>query len=222
MENWENGFGISAWESLWEFLYRRHVHCPQYHQATFRKSAVRPSFLARWDRDLNNTPPLQVCDVLLLGGGVQHVLVRLCISSLFPGNACTIDESAAAAIFAVQMDDYLGGTPVQYREVQGHESETFVGYFKSGLKYMVSRTINFKHDDKWYMTWTVNEFTVLLMLQQGGVASGFRHVASNGAGIHRVLHVTGRRTVRATEVPVSWGSFNQGDCFILDLGNVRE
>lgn len=81
-------------------------------------------------------------------GGVQHVLVRLCISSLFPGIACTIDESAAAAIFAVQMDDYLGGTPVQYREVQGHESETFVGYFKSGLKYMVSRTINFKHDDK--------------------------------------------------------------------------
>lgn len=67
---------------------------------------------------------------------------------MFPGNACTIDESAAAAIFAVQMDDYLGGTPVQYREVQGHESETFVGYFKSGLKYMVSRTINFKHDDK--------------------------------------------------------------------------
>lgn len=37
----------------------------------------------------------------------------------------------------MQMDDYLGGKPIQYREVQGHESKTFVGYFKSGLKYMV-------------------------------------------------------------------------------------
>ncbi|XP_062873588.1 gelsolin b [Trichomycterus rosablanca] len=105
------------------------------------------------------------------------------------GDACTIDEGAAAAIFTVQMDDYLGGTPVQYREVQGHESRTFVGYFKSGLKYM-----------------------------QGGVASGFRHVASTDRKVKRVLHITGRRTVRATEVPVTWDSFNHGDCFILDLG----
>lgn len=73
---------------------------------------------------------------------VQHVLVRLEPNVMLPGNACTTDESAAAAIFAVQMDDYLGGTPVQYREVQGHESKTFVGYFKLGLKYMVSRIIH--------------------------------------------------------------------------------
>lgn len=38
--------------------------------------------------------------------------------------------------------------------------------------------------------------------------------------MQRVLQVKGRRVVRATEVPVSWDSFNQGDCFILDLGNV--
>lgn len=53
------------------------------------------------------------------------------------GDACTTDESGAAAIFAVQMDEFLGGKPIQYREVQGYESKTFVGYFKSGLKYMV-------------------------------------------------------------------------------------
>uniref|UniRef100_A0A8B9GYN4 Gelsolin n=1 Tax=Astyanax mexicanus TaxID=7994 RepID=A0A8B9GYN4_ASTMX len=52
------------------------------------------------------------------------------------GSNCTTDESAAAAIFTVQMDDFLGGSPVQYREVQGYESKTFVGYFKSGMKYM--------------------------------------------------------------------------------------
>lgn len=105
------------------------------------------------------------------------------------GDACTTDESGAAAIFTVQMDEFLGGKPIQYREVQGYESKTFVGYFKSGLKYM-----------------------------QGGVASGFKHIASNEVDVKRLLHVSGRRVVRATEVPVSWDSFNQGDCFILDLG----
>lgn len=53
------------------------------------------------------------------------------------GDLCTQDESGSAAIFTVQMDDFLGGKPIQYREVQGHESKTFLGYFKSGIKYMV-------------------------------------------------------------------------------------
>lgn len=55
-----------------------------------------------------------------------------------PGDACTQDESGSAAIFTVQLDDHLGGKPIQYREVQGHESKTFLGYFKKGLQYMVS------------------------------------------------------------------------------------
>ncbi|GCC23017.1 hypothetical protein chiPu_0001408 [Chiloscyllium punctatum] len=107
------------------------------------------------------------------------------------GKECSQDESGAAAIFAVQMDDYLGGKPVQYREQQGYESNTFVSYFKGGLKY-----------------------------QAGGVASGFTHVVTNDLSAKRLLHIKGRRIVRATEVPLSWASFNKGDCFIIDLGKV--
>lgn len=53
------------------------------------------------------------------------------------GDACSQDESGSAAVFTVQMDDFLGGKPIQYREVQGYESKTFRGYFKPGIKYMV-------------------------------------------------------------------------------------
>ncbi|KAM9308076.1 scinderin-like [Gastrophryne carolinensis] len=105
------------------------------------------------------------------------------------GNECTQDESTAAAIFTVQMDDYFGGCAIQFRELQGYESNTFLGYFKSGIKY-----------------------------QAGGVASGFTHVVTNDLSAQRLLHVKGRRVVRATEVAFSWSSFNNGDCFIVDVG----
>ncbi|MEQ2206576.1 hypothetical protein XENOCAPTIV_000145, partial [Xenoophorus captivus] len=53
---------------------------------------------------------------------------------------------------------------------------------------------------------------------KGGVASGFKHVVTNDISLKRLLHVKGRRAIRATEVDMSWSSFNQGDCFIIDLG----
>ncbi|XP_066487512.1 scinderin [Tiliqua scincoides] len=105
------------------------------------------------------------------------------------GKESSQDESAAAAIFTIQMDDFLGGKPVQHREIQGYESTQFVGYFKGGIKY-----------------------------KAGGVASGFKHVITNDLSARRLLHIKGRRVVRATEVPLSWDSFNKGDCFIVDLG----
>uniref|UniRef100_A0A8D0GSY4 Scinderin n=1 Tax=Sphenodon punctatus TaxID=8508 RepID=A0A8D0GSY4_SPHPU len=111
--------------------------------------------------------------------------------SLSSGKECTQDESTAAAIFTVQLDDYLGGKPVQQREMQGNESTDFVGYFKGGIKY-----------------------------KSGGVATGFKHVITNDLSAQRLLHIKGRRVVRATEVPLSWASFNKGDCFIVDLGTV--
>ncbi|XP_076823836.1 villin-1-like [Clavelina lepadiformis] len=107
------------------------------------------------------------------------------------GNESSQDEQGAAAMLTTQLDDFLGGDPVQYRETQGHESEMFKGYFKSGIVY-----------------------------QKGGVASGFKHAETNQYDVRRLLHVKGKKTVNATEVELSWSSFNLGDVFLIDLGKV--
>ncbi|XP_069614710.1 advillin [Ranitomeya imitator] len=107
------------------------------------------------------------------------------------GNDSSQDEQGSAAIYTIQLDDFLGGSPVQHREVQGHESEAFKGYFKQGIIY-----------------------------KKGGVASGMKHVATNTYDVKRLLHVKGKRNVTATEVELNWSSFNLGDVFLLDLGKV--
>lgn len=99
------------------------------------------------------------------------------------------DESGAAAILTVQLDDQLNGSPVQHREVQDQESQLFKGYFKNGVSYL-----------------------------PGGVASGFRKVETNAAGEKRLFQVKGKKNIRTRQVDISIGSMNKGDCFILDAG----
>ena len=56
-------------------------------------------------------------------------------------------------------------------------------------------------------------------MQRGGVKSGFKHIIINESDVKRLLHVKGRRSVRATEVEMHWKNFNEGDIFIVENGN---
>ncbi|KAM7359960.1 gelsolin isoform 2-T3 [Cochliomyia hominivorax] len=106
------------------------------------------------------------------------------------GSETSVDEAGAAAILTVQLDDLLNGAPVQHREVQDHESQLFLSYFKNGVRY-----------------------------EQGGVGTGFKHVETNAQGEKRLFQVKGKRNVRVRQVNLSVSSMNKGDCFILDAGN---
>nr|VDC79379.1 unnamed protein product [Brassica rapa] len=63
------------------------------------------------------------------------------------GKDSSQDEHGSVAVMTVELDSALGGRAVQYREVQGHETEKFLSYFKP-----------------------------CIIPQEGGVASGFNHV----------------------------------------------
>ncbi|XP_048885798.1 capping protein (actin filament), gelsolin-like b isoform X4 [Brienomyrus brachyistius] len=105
------------------------------------------------------------------------------------GEKSSRDEQVACAMLATQLDNYLGGDPIQHRQVQGYESPEFMNLFPRGVTY-----------------------------KEGGVESGFRKNQSDSGLIHRLYQIKGKRNIRAKEVELSWDSFNKGDCFILDLG----
>uniref|UniRef100_A0AC35TG63 Gelsolin-like domain-containing protein n=1 Tax=Rhabditophanes sp. KR3021 TaxID=114890 RepID=A0AC35TG63_9BILA len=106
------------------------------------------------------------------------------------GSETTIDERGTAAYKAVEIDDSLGGLPVQYRETEGHESALFLSYFKEGIVY------NF-----------------------GGHQTGFTHIVDDLANFkNRLFQCKGKRNVRCTQVDLKVESLNLGDVFILDCG----
>ncbi|KAG5880800.1 hypothetical protein JTB14_030818 [Gonioctena quinquepunctata] len=105
------------------------------------------------------------------------------------GSETSQDEAGSAAILSVQLDDQLNGDPIQHREVQEHESQLFLSYFKNGgVRYL-----------------------------PGGVSSGFQHVDPN-AFEKRLFQVKGSRNIRVKQVLPTIASMNNGDCFILDVG----
>eukprot|EP01117_Protostelium_nocturnum_P004442 TRINITY_DN15_c0_g3_i1.p1 TRINITY_DN15_c0_g3~~TRINITY_DN15_c0_g3_i1.p1 ORF type:complete len:367 (+),score=138.56 TRINITY_DN15_c0_g3_i1:73-1173(+) len=104
------------------------------------------------------------------------------------GDETTQDEAGTAAYKTVELDDFLGGAPVQHREIQGFESGLFLSYFKAPI-----------------------------IIMQGGIESGFRNVKPEEYK-PRLLQLKGKKRVRVTQVPLSRDSLNSGDVFILDGG----
>jgi hypothetical protein len=106
------------------------------------------------------------------------------------GKDSSQDEQGVAAYATVDLDDTLGGAPVQHREVQGHESAQFTSVFKDmgGVQYL-----------------------------EGGIESGFNHVEPDKYE-PRLFQVKGKRDVRVVQVERKASSLNHGDAFILDMG----
>lgn len=102
------------------------------------------------------------------------------------GSATSQDEAGTAAIKTVELDAALGDRAVQYREVQGHETNKFLSYFKP-----------------------------CIIPLEGGVASGFKQVEKEKFE-PRLFTCKGRRAVRVQQVPYARESLNHDDVFILD------
>jgi gelsolin len=102
------------------------------------------------------------------------------------GNESSQDEYGTAAYKMVEADEYLGGTPVQHRQVQGRESPAFSDYFHT-LEYL-----------------------------QGGVASGFNKVEPTvDKPLFFRVKGTNAKSLKMTQIPLSIQSMNEGDSFIL-------
>ncbi|XP_020211398.1 villin-3 isoform X1 [Cajanus cajan] len=105
------------------------------------------------------------------------------------GKDTSQDEAGTAAIKTVELDATLGGRAVQHREIQGHESDKFLSYFKP-----------------------------CIIPLEGGVASGFKKPEEEEFET-RLYVCRGKRVVRIKQVPFARSSLNHDDVFILDTQN---
>lgn len=101
------------------------------------------------------------------------------------GSKSSQDEAAVAAIKSIELDDFLGGTSVQHREVEGFESKQFLSYFRNGIR-----------------------------LLNGGFESGFHKVDNElHPALYQVKGK--KRPLMQELHDISWSRMNNGDVFIL-------
>jgi len=106
------------------------------------------------------------------------------------GKNSSQDEQGIAAYKTVELDDLLGGAPVQQRELEGDESKEFISWFGGKIRIL-----------------------------SGGIESGFNSVKPTEYK-PRLFHIKGRKenSVRIQQVPLAVSSLNSGDVFVLDAG----
>ena len=102
------------------------------------------------------------------------------------GSQTSVDEAGVAAYKTVELDDLLGGAPVQHREVEGRESQPFRSYFREGLAYL-----------------------------EGGVSSGMTHVSDEFEPRMYIVKGKRSPVVRQLP-SVAWSNMNDGDAFVID------
>lgn len=104
------------------------------------------------------------------------------------GTQTSLDEMGTAAYKTVELDTYLHGKAIQYRETQSNESSLFKSYFPQCLQYLT-----------------------------GGFESGFRKVIPVDYNNYKpILFMVHGRNV--TQVPSIITSLNDSDVFVLDAG----
>ncbi|KAI4319610.1 hypothetical protein MLD38_033190 [Melastoma candidum] len=102
------------------------------------------------------------------------------------GKDSSQDEAGTAAIKTIELDAALGGRAVQNRELQGHESDKFLSYFKP-----------------------------CIVPLEGGIASGFKKPEEQEFET-RLYVCRGKRSIKLKQAPFARSSLNHDDVFILD------
>ncbi|KAI3806555.1 hypothetical protein L1987_22463 [Smallanthus sonchifolius] len=102
------------------------------------------------------------------------------------GKDTSQDEAGTAAMKAVELDAILGNRAVQYRELQSHESNRFLSYFRP-----------------------------CLMPLEGGFSSGLKPPEEENYET-RLYTCGGKLVVRLKQVPFTQSSLNHDEIFILD------
>eukprot|EP01083_Nonionella_stella_P001399 4018_1 len=104
------------------------------------------------------------------------------------GGETSQDEAGTAAYKTVELDDYLGDEPVQYREVQGNESKKFLNLFPK------------------------------VSILKGGVDSGFRKVKAKEYQPRLLHVTGFKKHVQVYQVNIDAQNLNNSDSFVLDCG----
>jgi len=104
------------------------------------------------------------------------------------GKNSTQDEYGTAAYKTVELDTLLDDKAVQHREVEGHESSTFLSYFPK------------------------------MTIMRGGADTGFRHVVPEEYTPRLLQFNGKGRHITVKEVPLNRAKLNPDDVFLLDMG----